>query len=390
MKDVYVIGIGQIPVNSIPQPRIAAMGAEVVRSALLDAHLEAHSVDALFVGNMLSGTLSQQQQLGSLIADYAGLEGIEAYSIDGACASGSAAIRMGYARIAGGIDDVVVACGVEAMTHAPNEVVTRALASATDWELEGSRGESFVSLNATLMRAYRERYSVGAEAFAPFSINAHRNALTNPNALLRKEVDTDRYLSSRMIADPLRLFDISPICNGAAAVVLASGDVIRSMYRNGSPRIRILASTAATDSPAVSRRANPLHFPAVEKSTRAALTDSGLAHADIDFFELHDAYTIMTVLSLESGGFAAPGTGTRFGTEQRIGADGSLPLSTMGGLKARGHPVGATGVYQFAEAYRQLAGAAGANQVHDAEHALLQNIGGVASTVVTHVLRRES
>jgi acetyl-CoA C-acetyltransferase len=387
MKDVYAIGVGQVPVNNAREVRLAQMGSDAVRLAIADAGIDSDRVEALFVANMLSGILSQQQQLGSLIADYSGLAGIEACAIDAACASGGAAIRIAYGRIAGGLNEVVVVCGVEAMAHAPKDAVTRALASATDWELEGSRGETFVSLNATLMRAYIKRYGVPNDAFAPFAINAHRNALHNPNALLRKDVDLQSYREARVVGDPLRLFDVSPICNGAAAIVLASGDVMRNAR---DARIRVAASCMATDSPALSRRHDEFHLPAVEKSTRSALRQAGISHGNVDFFELHDAYTIMSVLSLEAAGFAAPGTATRLAAEGAIQPGGTLPISTRGGLKARGHPVGATGVYQFVEGCEQLAGRAMAPGLVSPEHALLQNIGGIASTVVTHVLRREN
>ena len=388
MRDVFVIGAGQVPVNKAPEAHVAQLGSQAVRLALHDAALAPERVAALYVGNMLSGILAQQKQLGSLIVDYAGLGGIEGVAIDAACAAGGAALRLGYQHVASGLADVVVICGAEVMANAPNETVTRALATATDWQLEGSRGESFISLNAALMRAYMERHGVSAEAFAPFAINAHRNALANPNALLRKDVDLQRYLDSRVVAAPLRLFDVSPICNGAAAVVLACGEVARSAERANRPRVQLVASAAFTDAPALSRRADPLRLMAVENSTRAALKQAGIGHEQVDFFELHDAYTIMSVLSLEAAGFAAPGTGTRLGLEKQIGVGGELPISTMGGLKARGHPVGATGVYQVVESYSQLAGLAGDNQLREPEHALLQNIGGIASTVVTHVLRR--
>jgi acetyl-CoA C-acetyltransferase len=388
MREVFVIGVGQVPVNNAPDAHVAPLGAQAVQLALADAAVPTDLVAALYVGNMLSGILGQQKQLGSLIVDYAGLGGIEGVAIDAACAAGGAALRLGYQHVASGMADVVVICGAEVMANAPNATVTRALATATDWQLEGSRGESFVSLNATLMRAYMERHGVGADAFAPFAINAHRNALANPNALLRKDVDVQRYLESRMVAAPLRLFDISPICNGAAAVVLASAQIAKSAERAQRPRIQIVASAAFTDSPALSRRSDPLRLMAVENSTRAALKQAGIGHEAVDFFELHDAYTIMSVLSLEAAGFARPGTGTRLGLEQHIKVGGELPISTMGGLKARGHPVGATGVYQMVESYSQLAGTAGTNQLREPEHALLQNVGGIASTVVTHVMRR--
>jgi acetyl-CoA C-acetyltransferase len=363
------------------------MAASVVEAALEHAGIERFDVDALYVGNMTSGILADQQQLGGLIADYADLRGVDAVTVEAACASGAAALRMAYMTIAGGMNDVVVVCGLERMTHVDRDTVTRALATASDWELEGARGESFLSLNARLMRAYMDRYGARPEDFAPFSINAHRNALTNPNAVFHKPVDLEGYLRSRIVIDPIRVFDASPVCNGSAALVLAAAD-IATVRGPRAPRITIAGSAAATAPLALERREDILALTAVTASTHKALAQAGASLRDVSFFELHDAYSIMAVLSLESAGFADAGTGTRFGSEGRIGLDGDLPLSTMGGLKARGHPVGATGVYQAAEAFLQLAGTAGDNQVKDAETALVQNIGGTGATVVTHVLRR--
>lgn len=371
------------------EPHLGPLGAEVVSRAIADAGPDPARVQSLHVGNMMSGSLSNQQQLGSLIADYAGLAGVEAGCSEAACASGSVAAREGYLRVRTGCADLVVVCGVEIMTTAPVAMVTRALAAATDWDLEGSAGETFVSLNAALMRAYIRRHAVRDGDFAGFALVAHRNALTNPNAALRKQVDLPLYLGSRTIVDPLRLFDVAPICNGAAALVLASAEVAREAFRAGRPLVRIAASAAATDAPALSRRSDPLRLRAVEISTRRALEQAGLDRRSIDLFELHDAYTIMAALILEAAGFAAPGAGTSFATEEAIGLHGELPLSTFGGLKARGHPVGATGVYQLVEAFQQLAGTAGANQVPDAAVAMVQNVGGIAATVATHVLIRE-
>jgi acetyl-CoA C-acetyltransferase len=386
VREVYIIGVSQAPITRDPAVCGRDLAAAAVREALVDAGIEKERVDALYVGNMTSGLLAAQQQLGGLIADYAELTGIDAVTIEAACASGAAAARMGYLTIAGGMNDIVVVCGLERMTHVDRDTVTRALATAADWELEGARGESFMSLNAQLMRRYMERHGATAYDFAPFSINAHRNALANPNAVFHKHVDLDGYLASRIVIDPIRVFDASPICNGAAALVLASADVARPLG-NGA-RVAISGSAAATAPLALQRRADVLRLDAVEISTREALEQSGARHADVSFFELHDAFTIMAVLSVESAGFADPGTGTRLGTEGRIGIDGDLPLTTMGGLKARGHPVGATGVYQLIEAYLQLTGAAGENQVARAELGLVQNVGGTGATVVTHALRR--
>lgn len=388
MRDVFLVGTGQVPVNRDGETRGRYLAATAIREAAVEAALGDHPIEALFVGNMTAGILGDQLQLGSLVADYAGLAGLEAVTVEAACASGAAAARMGYLMIAGGAADVVLVCGVERMTHVDRERVTSTLATAADREVEGLRGESFLSLNARLMRAYLDRYDARPEDFAPFSIVAHDNAVGNRNALFHKRIGLDDYLSSRMIVDPIRLYDVTPICNGAAALVLASPEAAKRLRHGDRPAVRIAASTAATAPLALERRSDILHLQAVERSTRAALTAAGVTHREIDLFELHDAYTIMSVLTLESAGFAAPGKGWAYGAEGRIRLDGDLPISTLGGLKARGHPVGATGVYQLIEAYQQLTGTAGANQLPTPELALIQNVGGTASTVVNHILQR--
>jgi acetyl-CoA C-acetyltransferase len=383
---VFIAGVGQTAVNKDPHSRGRYLGAAAVKEALADARLEPKTVGALYVGNMLSGILGQQAQLGGLIADYTGLAGIEAVTVEAACASGGAAVRMGYQAVAGGIHDVVAVCGVERMTHVERDVATRALATAADWELEGVCGESFLSLNATLMRAYMAKHGVASERFAPFAITAHRNALTNPNALLHKPLDLETYLQSRVITDPIRLFDVSPVCNGASAVILAAPHVAAAQHARS--RVRIAGSAAATAPLALARRPDPLDLTAVTSSTQKAMKQAGVGHDDIDLFEPHDAYTIMTALTLEAAGFARPGEGLDYAEAERIGLRGELPLATFGGLKARGHPVGASGCYQVVEAFLQLSERAGANQVPGAAVALVQSIGGTGATVISHVLAR--
>jgi len=365
------------------------MAARAIRGALAEAGVEPREVGALFVGNMMSGMLAQQQQLGALFADVAGLRGVEAATVEAACGSGAAAARWGFMAVAGGFHDVVVVCGMERMTHAPKETTTASLATAADWELEGCVGESFLSLNAVLMSRYMEHWKVGARDFGHFAINAHRNAGGNPNAFLRKPVDMEAYLASREVAPPVKLLDAPPICDGAAAVVLATREAARADGGAGGARVRIRASAIATDSLALKGRRDPLVLDGAALSSARAFEQAGLQRDDVDFFELHDAYTVITALSLEAAGFAAPGRGVHFGKEGEIAIDGRLPISTMGGLKARGHPVGATGVYQLVESWQQLTGAAGPNQIRAPEIAMVQNIGGTGATVVTHILARE-
>lgn len=389
MRDVFIVGVGQTPVTRNGAAPGRELAATAIGDALHAAGVERESVQALFVGNMTGAVLDQQQQMGSLIADYAGLTGIEAVNVEAACASGAAAARLAFLTVAGGINEVTVVCGIERMTHRDRESVTDALAMAADRELESSRGESFLSLNARLMQLYFDAYQKHPEDFAPFAINAHANAMHNPNAVFHKRIELNDYLESRTIIEPVRLYDVSPTCNGAAAIVLATADVANHLLGD-RPRVRIAASSAATAPVALDRRDDLLTLEAVRNSTLQALDQAGLGHDSIDLFELHDAYTIMSALCLESAGFTPPGTATEFARDGRIGLGGDLPISTMGGLKARGHPVGATGVYQLAEGYLQLAQQAGANQIDSATTALLQNIGGTGSTVVNHILTRDA
>lgn len=381
MRDVSIIGIGQIEVGEHWDVSLRDLGARALLAALADAGID--RPDALYVGNMLSGTLGSQEQLATLIADWSGLRGIEALKVEAACASGAAALRVGVMAVAGGTHDIVAVLGVEKMTDMDGEEATAALMTAADAEYEGIHGTSFISLNALLMRRYMEEMGVPQEAFAGFPINAHANAVNNPNAMFRQALSRDTYTRAPMIADPINLFDSAPICDGAAAVILCHADRAREF---SSRPVRIAASAVATDSVALHDRRDPLFLSAVHASASKAYRQAGIGPEEIDLFELHDAFSIIAALSLEACGFAPRGQGTRLAADGEIGPRGRMPICTMGGLKARGHPVGATGIYQVVEATLQLRGLAGANQVPGARWAMTQNIGGVGGTAITHIL----
>jgi acetyl-CoA C-acetyltransferase len=341
-------------------------------------------VDAIFVGNMLSSELTGQSHLGPLIGSAISDEAVECVTINAACGSGGAVVRMASLAVASGAYDVVLAVGVEKMVGRSKEAVVSALASAADFDREVSNGATFAALNALLMQRYMYEYNAMRLDFAVFAEVAHHNATSNPNARLRGGCTLENYLTARMVAEPVGLYDASPIADGAAAVVLGSG-----RYAAGNEkRVDIVGSACATDTLSLQQRGNPLWLQAVEESTHAALDQANLRHSDIDLLELHDAFTIMSALSLESSGFAPRGVATTFAREQGIHRTGRLPISTFGGLKARGHPVGASGTYQIVEATLQLRGEAGPNQVPDASVAMTQSIGGSGATAVTHVLQR--
>jgi len=385
VRDVSIIGIGQIEVGEHWDTSLRVLGSEAVYRALQSAGLE--RPEALYVGNMLSGQLSAQENLGALIADHAGLRGIEAVKVEAACGSGGAALRLAYIAVAGGIHDVVVACGVEKMTDSLAEETTTALAAAADAIYEADHGLSFVALNALLMQRYMHEYGYRREDFAGFAVNAHRNAVNNPNAMFRRAISAEAFAQAKMIAEPVSLLDSSPIADGAAAVVLAPTEFA---ITHGLPAVRIAASAGATDSVALHDRNDLLWLQAAQLSAQRAYAQAQVKSEDIDFFELHEAFTIMAALSLEAAGFAPRGQGARLAMEGEITLAGRIPICTMGGLKARGHPVGATGIYQVIEAFQQLTGQAGKNQLQGCRLGMTQNIGGSGAAVITHILERVS
>jgi acetyl-CoA C-acetyltransferase len=384
MREVAIVGIGQTQVEEHWDKSLRILAGEAILAALADARRE--SVDALFVGNMLSGSANHQQHLGALIADWVGLRYTEAVRIEAACSSGASALRAGLMAIGSGEVESVVVVGVEKMTDSPSAEVTAALASAADadWELE--QGLSFVALNALIMRRYMHEYGWKHADFAGFSINAHANGAHNPHARFQEAITEADYHRSPMIADPINLLDASPMGDGAAALVLVPAETLAS---NHHPVITIAGSAAATDSIAVHGRFDALWLSAAEKSAKKAYAQAGVTPADIDVFELHDAFSIMAALSLEASGFAERGQGPRLALEEQIGPQGKVPIATRGGLKARGHPVGATGVYQVVEVTQQLRGQAGGTQVDGAQIGMAQNIGGSGSNIVTTILRRK-
>jgi len=383
MRDVAIIGVGQTKVGEHWDIGLRHLALEAIQAGLADAGMR--QADALYVGNMLSGELTGQEHLGALVADFAGLRGIEAFRVEAACGSGAAALRMGYVAVAGELADIVVVVGVEKMTDALGPDTTAALALATDGDYEAAQGASFVAINALLMRRYMHEYGYVHQDFAPFAVNAHRNGANNPYAMFRFPVTVERFVRARMICDPINLLDSSPICDGAAAVVLAPADAGRAL--SAAP-IRIIGSAVGTDTVAVHDRRDPLVLDGAVLSTSRAYEQAGVGPEDIDLFELHDAFSIMAALSLEAAGFADRGQGLRLALDGKIGVEGRVPVATMGGLKARGHPVGGTGVYQVVEVVQQLRGLAGANQVENARLGMAQNIGGSGATVVTHILER--
>ncbi len=383
MRKVAILGIGQTKVDEHWDKSLRELGGEAAFAAMQDAGME--QVEALYVGNMLSSMVSGQNQLGTFFSDWIGLWNQEAVKIEAACGSGAAAFRSALMAVASGDIESALVVGVEKMTDKAGRDVTAALATAADSDYEVEQGVSFVGLNALVMRRYMHEFGWKHEDFAPFSINSHANALHNPFARLHEKVTVDKFERSSMVATPINLLDASPVGDGAAAaIIVPAGKVMRQ------PKIVVVASAAATDTIGVHSRKDPLFLQAAYLSSKKAYEMAGITPDDIDVFELHDAFTIMAALSLEASGFAERGQGVRLGLENAIAPQGRLPVCTRGGLKARGHPVGATGMYQIVEVVQQLRGECGKTQVDGAKIGMAQNIGGSGATILTHILSAAS
>jgi len=380
MRDVYVIGTGQTPVGEHWHLGLRDLGVFAIRDALADAKIE--RVDALYVGNMLSGCVNGQENLATLLADAAGLLPAEACKIEAACASGAAAVRAATLAIGAGAYDLAVAVGVEKMTDGVTGSVSAGLATASDQDYEASHGFSFTSLSALLMRRYMHETRCEREDFAPFAVTAHRNAVGNEHAMFRDTITVEDFVRSPVVASPISVLDAAPICDGAAAVVLCSKELLAGHHEP----VRIAASASATDTIALGCRDDILTLRSAAVSASRCFAAAGMKPEDMDLFEVHDAFTIITTLSLEACGCAPRGQALRLAKEGWFEPDGRLPLSTRGGLKARGHPVGASGAYQIVESALQLRGRAGKNQLRKANRALTQSIGGHGSVAVTHIL----
>lgn len=381
MRQVAIAGIGQTSVSEHWEKSIRDLAVDAILAALMDAGH--HSAEALFVGNMMSGIIDHQNNLGALIADWAGLRAAEAVKVEAACGSGAAALRAGLIAVASGEIDSALVVGVEKMTDQSGHDITAALATAADADWEIDQGVSFVGLNAMIMRRYMHEYGWKHADFAPFSITAHANAMHNPFARLHQSITTEDFEKAPMIATPINLLDASPTGDGAAAVLLLPAEKVPT---GGRPRTRIVGSASVTDTISVHSRRDPLFLTAAYESARKAYAQAGVGPADIDLFELHDAFSIMSALSLEACGFAERGQGPRLGLDGEIGISGHIPCVTRGGLKARGHPVGATGIYQVVEIVQQLRGECGQTQVDGAKTGMAQNIGGAGATIVTHII----
>jgi acetyl-CoA C-acetyltransferase len=382
--NVEIIGAGITPVGEHWEKSLRHLALDAIALARADAG--GISPQIVYIANTLAPALSGQSHLGALIADFAGFRGIEATTVEAAGASGGMALRQAYLAIKSGEVDVVLVVGVEKVTEKATYEIDAALATSSDAEFEAVQGITPTAQAALLMQRYLYEFKAPDDALAGFSLTAHANAVSNPNAMFRRAIKLEQYQAAPMVSAPLNMFDAAPVADGSAAVLLArSGFLPRTEEQ---PSVQIIASSASTSAIAVHDTKDPLSLEAAATSAKMAYEQAGVGPDMIDFFEIHDRFTIFAALALEAAGFAERGAGWKLAQNGDISLNGRVPLMTFGGSKARGDSGGATGVYQAAEIALQLRNQAGENQIPEARIGMSQCLGGTGATAVTHLFKR--
>ena len=379
MREVAVIGTGMTQFGELWNKSIKDIFVEAALKAIDDAGVD--HIDSIYVGAMSGGLFVGQEHLGAVMADYLGMAPVPATRVESACASGGMSFRQAYLDVASGNSEIVLAGGVEKMNDGAD--VTAALATAADQEYEVYNGITFPGLYAMIANAHMHEYKTTREQIAAVAVKNHKNGMNNPNAQFRNQITIEQVLNSSLVADPLRLLDCSPVTDGAAAVILCSLDVAKKLSKNYA---KVIASTQASDSIALYQRKSFTTLNAVIKAANLAYEKAGVKPNDIDFAEVHDCFTIAEIVVFEDLGFCEKGCGGPAVEEGTTSLDGKIPINTSGGLKSKGHPVGATGIAQIIELSEQLTGKAGKRQVKNARIGLAQNMGGSGASCTINIM----
>lgn len=382
MRDVAVLGVGlNKKWGELWEMSLRDIFVEAALNALDDAGVD--HFDSMYVGCMTGGLFAGQEHLGSLMADYLGVNPVPATRVESACSSGGAAFRQGFIEVASGVSDLVLVGGVEKMTDVSGDEATYALSTAADMEYEAYQGITFPGLYALMAQAHMCRYGTTREQLAHVAVKNHRHGAMNPVAQYRNEITVEEVLGSVLVADPLHILDCSPITDGAAAVVLCPLETARRISRK--PTVKVLASAQASSTIALHSRKDLTALESTTKAAEIAYKMAGKGPADLHVVEVHDCFTIAEIMVIEALGIVERGRGGQAAESGMTALGGKIPVNTSGGLKSKGHPVGATGVAQIVEITTQLRGEAGARQVHGARVGLTQNMGGTGGSSVVHI-----
>ena len=385
MKEVAVIGVGVTKFGELWDKSFRQLISEAGAKAIIDAGISGTEIDALYVGSMSAGRFIGQEHVGALVADCAGFAHVHipAIRVESACASGGLAIRQGFFSVASGMNDVVVIGGVEKMTDVVGSEATNTLATAADQEREAFFGATFPGLYAMIATRHMYEYGTTREHLAQVAVKNHSNGALNPYAQFRRPIALENVINSPIVAYPLGLLDCSPVSDGAAAVVLCAAE--KAKKYTDKP-VKIIGSGQASDTLSLHGREDICTFKSTEYAANMAYKQANLKPKDIDVAEVHDCFTIAEIIAIEDLGFVKKGEGGKAIDNKITTLDGEIPINTSGGLKAKGHPVGATGVAQIAEIVHQLRGDAEKRQVKDAKIGMAHNIGGSGASCLVHIL----
>jgi acetyl-CoA C-acetyltransferase len=381
-REVVILGVGSTKGGEHWEKSLRQLFVEAALAAIDDAGVD--KIDSMYIGCMSGGLFNGQEHIASLMADYLGQKHIPATRVETACASGGAALRMGYMEVMSGMNDIVLVGGVEKMTDVSTDGATYALSTAADHDYESFHGVTFPGLYAMIARAHMHRYGTTAEQMAAVAVKNHLHASMNPLAQYPQKITVDQVLNSVMVADPLHILDCSPITDGASATVICTLEMANKIAKK--PLVKITGSGHATDTIALHSRKDLTEFPAVTEAANRAYKMAGKNPGDINLAEVHDCFTIAEICVLEAIGLVEKGQGGKATESDFTALDGRVPVNTSGGLKAKGHPVGATGVAQAVEIVHQLRGEAGDRQVKNAKIGLTQNMGGTGGSCVVHIM----
>ena len=387
MREVAIVGIGCTKFGEMWDKSFRDLFIEAGLMALEDAGMSGADVEALYGGNMSSGVFIEQEHVGALIADYSGLisNSVPSTRVEAACASGGLALRSGIIAVASEYHDIVISAGIEKMTDVGPEKAMDALAAAADREWEAAVGATFPGLYAMMARAHMNEFGTTREQLAQVAVKNHYHGSMNPKAQFRNRITIAAVINSPLVADPLRLFDCSPITDGAAAVILVPAERAREF--TDTP-IYVKAAAQASDTISLHDRRSLTSIDATRIAADRAFKTARLQRSNIDVAEVHDCFTIAEIMAIEDLAFFEKGRGGPATLAGETAIGGKIPINTSGGLKACGHPVGATGIKQAVEIVEQLRGTAGKRQVEGAEVGLTHNVGGTGGTVVVHILAR--
>jgi len=382
MREVAIIGIGITKFGVLWDKSLRDLAVEASIEAINDAKID--HIDSIYIGNYTSGTFIEQEHLAALIADYLGMNPIPSTKIENACASGGVAFKMGFLEVASGSSDIVLVLGVEKMTEVLTPRASYSLSLACDREYEGMNGITFPGLFALVAKRYMYEFGLTRKQLSLVPVKNHKNASKNLKAHFQNLITVEDVENSPLVADPLRLYDCSPVSDGAAAVILMPLELAKN-YKNTKP-IKISGIGQASDTISIYQRDSLVTFNATIKAAEKAYKMANKEPKDIDIIEVHDCFSIAEICAIEDLGFFPKGKGGEAVEAGLTEIEGKIPVNPSGGLKGKGHPVGATGVAQIVSIVEQLRGEAKENQVKNAKIGLTQNIGGSGSTAIVTIL----